>query len=52
MIKPQYLEIAQLGKDNKSGYIVEDDNQKYGIVDYSDNVILQCEYDKVNQVYG
>lgn len=52
VIKPQYLEIAQLGKDNKSGYIVEDDNQKYGIVDYSDNVILQCEYDKVNQVYG
>ena len=52
MIKPRYLDIVQLGKDNKSGYIVKDDNQKYGIVDYSDNVILQCEYDKVNQVYG
>ena len=52
VIKPEYADILQLGEDNKSGYIVKNDNGKYGIVDYSDTPVLQCEYDAVSQIYG
>ncbi len=27
-------------------------NGKYGIVDYSDTPVLQCEYDEITQIHG
>ncbi len=51
ILEPKYSSIAQLGDDNKSGYIVQDENGKYGIVDYSANTILKCEYDAISKVY-
>ena len=52
VIEPKYSEITNLGKDNISGYIVQDETRKYGIVDYSSNVVLECKYDKISNVYG
>ena len=52
VIEPKYSEITNLGKDNISGYIVQDETRKYGIVDYSSNVVLECKYDKMSNVYG
>lgn len=52
ILEPKYLEIINLGDDNKSGYIVKDENGKYGIVDYSSNPILENKYDSISKVYA
>ena len=52
VIQPQYVDIDILGKDNKSGFIVKNDNGKYGIVDYSNAQILEINYDSIEKVYG
>ncbi len=52
IVEPQYAEISVLGEDSKTGYIVKDDKGKYGIIDYSSNIILPCEYEGITQVYG
>ena len=52
VIQAQYADIDVLGKDNKSGFIVKTDNGKYGIVDYSNTLILETKYDSVEKVYG
>lgn len=52
VIKPEYKEITNLGKDNKSGYIVQDNTGKYGVVDYSNNKILECKYDAIEKKSG
>lgn len=52
VIEPQYVDIDILGKDNKSGFIVKNDLGKYGIVDYSNNKIVEIKYDLVEKVYG
>lgn len=52
ILKPQYKEITNLGKDNKSGFIIKAENGKYGIVDYSGNPILNSNYDEISNIYG
>ena len=52
IVEPKYLEITNLGKDNKSGFIVKDDNGKYGIIDYSASTVLESKYDAVEKVFG
>ena len=52
VVEPKYADIDILGKDNKSGFIVKDDAGKYGIIDYSNNQILEIKYDSIEKVYG
>lgn len=52
VIEPQYKDIDILGKDNKSGFIVQNEEGKYGIVDYSNNEVLETKYKKIEKVYG
>ena len=52
VIQPQYADIDVLGKDNKTGFIVKNENGKYGIVDYSNTTILEAKYDTIEKVYG
>ena len=52
VIQPQYADIDILGEDNKSGFIVKNDAGKYGIVDYSNTLILEAKYDAIEKVYG
>lgn len=52
VIEPKYSEITNLGTDNKSGYIIKDENGKYGIIDYSNNQILEAKFDGIEKVYG
>ena len=52
VIQAQYSDIDILGKDNKSGFIVKNDNGKYGIVDYSNTQVLESKYDSIEKVYG
>ena len=52
VVEPKYADIDILGKDNKSGFIVKDDSGKYGIIDYSNNEVLQIKYDSIEKIYG
>ena len=52
VVEPQYADIDVLGKDNKSGFIVKDDSGKYGLIEYSNNQILEIKYDSIEKVYG
>ena len=52
IVEPKYLDITNLGKDNKSGFIIKDTNEKYGVIDYSSNVVLESKYDSIEKVSG
>ena len=52
ILDPIYLEVTNLGKDNKSGYIVKNENGKYGIVDYSKNQVIEAKYDEIKKIYN
>ena len=47
-----YTEIKALGKDNKSGYIVKNEQGKFGIIDFSKKQILPNQYDGIEKIYG
>ncbi len=47
-----YTEIRPLGKDNKSGFIVKDEQGKYTIIDYSKNQVLTNQYEGIEAVSG
>ncbi len=51
IVDTKYLDIDVLGKDNKSGFIVKEDSGKCGIIDYSNNQILEAKYDTIEKVY-
>lgn len=52
ILKTDYQNIEALGKDNKSGYIVQSIEGKYGIVNYANSLVIDVNYDKINKVYG
>ena len=52
IVKAEYSDIEALGNDNKSGFIVKNENGKYGIVDYSNNRILELKYDEIKKIHG
>lgn len=52
LLNTEYADVTNLGKDNKAGYIVKNAENKYGIVDYSNNVVLEMKYDSIEKTYG
>ena len=52
ILDPNYVEVTNLGKTNRDGYIVKDDTGLYGIIDSSKKVILQNQYQEIEKVYG
>ena len=52
ILNVEYADITNLGTDNKSGYIIKNEDGKYGIVDYSNTKILEAKYDKIEKIYG
>lgn len=52
IIQPKYTEISSLGEDNKSGYIVKNDEGLYGIIGYSENTILENKYQEIEKIYS
>lgn len=48
----QSLEITNLGKEGKDGFIVKNQEGKYGIVNYTNEIILEAKYDEIVKVYG
>ena len=52
IIEPQYKDITLLGDDNKLGFIVKDETEKYGIVNYSNEKIIDIKYDAIEKIYA
>ena len=48
----QSAEITNLGKNNKDGFIVKGEDGKYGLVDYSNQILLEAKYEGIEKVYG
>lgn len=48
----QFLEVTNLGKESKDGFIVKNQEGKYGIVNYANDIILEAKYDEIVKVYG
>ena len=51
ILKPEYADADCLGTDDKSGFIVKSEDAKYGVVDYSGNVVLEAVYDEIEKIY-
>ena len=52
ILQVEYMDILNLGKESKDGFIVKKENNKYGIVSYSNQVILEANYDEITKIYG
>ena len=52
IIKPQYTNITNLGKDNKEGFIVTGEDGKSGIVNYSNQIVVEAKYDQIEKING
>lgn len=52
VIDLEYKEIKNFGKDYKQGYIIKNQEDKYGIISYSKMQILPNQYEDIKQVYG
>ena len=50
ILQPEYADIINLGDDNLSGYIIKNQEQKYGIVDYTASQVLEAKYDSIENV--
>ena len=47
-----YLEISILGEDSKSGFIVKNDQNLYGVINYSGEIALECKYENIDKIAG
>lgn len=52
IVENNYADITNLGKDDKSGFIVKNEEGKYGVVNYSGSQILDNKYDAIEKIYG
>ena len=52
ILEPKYTEIKALGTTYNDGYIVKDENGKYGLIGPDKKTILEIEYDEITNVYG
>lgn len=50
IIEPEYKKILPIGNDNKNGYIVVNQENKYGVIDTLKKEVLQLIYDEVESV--
>ncbi len=52
VIEPKYKKIEKIEDDYKNGYIVVDENDKYGIIGFDKSVILECNYQEIKGIYS
>lgn len=51
VIDVKYKEIKKLNDDYKNGYIVVDENDKYGVVDCINNIVLELNYSMIKPIH-
>ena len=52
ILEPIYLEIRAMGNSYTDGYVVKDENEKYGIIGQSKKFIIEPQYDSIKNVFG
>lgn len=52
IVETNFADVTNLGKDDKSGFIVKDEKGKYGVISYTGTEILKPKYDGVEKVSG
>ena len=52
ILKTEYADVKNLGEDIKDGFIIKADDSKYGVVNYSGELILDAIYDEVLKIHG
>lgn len=52
VIDLNYKRIEKIGEDYKNGYIVVDENNKYGIIGFDKSKILDVKYDEIKGICG
>ncbi len=52
IIEPKYKKIEKIEEDYKNGYIVVNEEDKYGIIGYDKAEILPCQYEEVKGIYS
>ncbi len=52
IIEPKYKKIDKIQEDYQNGYIVIDENDKYGIIGIDKSVVLKCDYEEIKPVIG
>lgn len=50
-VNPIYKQVKAISKNYKDGYIVESQDGKYGVVDFTKQVILEPKYEEVKNIY-
>ena len=52
IIANKYVEIVSLTEKYENGFIVKNENGKYGVINYDGTVALDEKYDAVSRIYG
>ena len=52
IIENKYADIAILGKDDKSGFVIKNEEGKFGVLNYLGIQVLEPKYEEVKNVYG
>ena len=52
IINNEYAEIEPLSDQFENGYIVKNDDNKYGVINYTKTVAVEIKYDDIKNVYG
>lgn len=51
IVEPQYAEIINFGEEANAGFIVKNSEGKYGLVDITNNKVLEAKYDKIQKTH-
>ena len=51
IVEPQYAEIINFGEEANAGFIVKNSEGKYGLVDITNNKVLETKYDKIPKTH-
>lgn len=52
IIENKYVEISSLTDKYENGFIVKNENNKYGVINYDTTIALEEKYDEIKNVYG
>ncbi|MCI9365573.1 MAG: WG repeat-containing protein [Clostridia bacterium] len=52
IIDAKYKKIEKIEENYKNGYIVVDENDKYGIIGFDKSIILECNFEEIAPVYS
>ena len=52
IIETKYKKIDKVGNDYRNGYVVVDENDKYGIIGFDKSNIIEPKYDEIKEISG